>query len=179
MKKISLLDKMRLTDRFLEGRLSLVVDMAIDPAGKESVERDGKYWKFSDGERVHCRFSEGDVLPVVMSYQRAGLNEGVFGFSQGWNDERCVNPLYMPHKLEVEKVRCVRVQDLTEEEALRTGMTKNKGGFYFVGGNCGGADEDWRKMFARMMDMQFKVPYAMNPWVVVYDMKPIIAARSL
>ena len=179
MKKISLLDKMRLTDRFMDGQLSIVVDAAVDPDGKDSVERDGKYWKFSDGERVHCRFSEGDVLPVVMSYQRAGLDERVFGTSRGWNDKRCVNPKYMPHKMEVERVRCVRVQDLTEEEALKAGMKRNMGGLYMVGGGCGGCDEDWRKMFARMMDFQFRVPYAMNPWVVVYDMKPIIVARTL
>lgn len=167
-----------MTDRFMEGRLSLVVDMAIDPDGKESVSRDGKYWVFNDGERVHCRFSEGDSLPVVMSYQRAGMDASVFGNSRGWSDKRCVNARYLPHRLVVEGVRCVRVQDLGEEDVLKAGVRKNQGGFYVVGGECGGAEEDWREMFGMMFDRMFKVPYALNPWVVVYDMTPVIGGLA-
>ena len=174
MKKISLLDKFRLTDRFMDGRLSLVVDKSIDPEGKDGVIRDGRYFVFSDGERVHCRFAEGESLPVVMSYSQAGLDPAIFGGSAGWNDKRYANAKYIPHKLVVERVRCVRVQDLTEEEVLRAGVTKNKGGYYMVGGKCGGAEKDWRRMFAKMFDLQFKMLYSDNPWVIVYDMTPVV-----
>lgn len=174
MKKISLLDKFRLTDRFMEGRLSLVVDLAIAPEGKESVARDGRYFEFSDGDRVHCRFAEGDCLPVVMSYSQAGLDPGIFGRSAGWNDKRYANAMYIPHKFVVKGVRCVRVKDLTEEEVLRAGVTRNSGGYYLVGGKCGGAEKDWRRMFSRMFDLQFKMLYSDNPWVIVYDMIPVI-----
>ena len=176
MKKISLLDRFRLTDRFMEGRISLVLDKAIGSEGKDSVERDGKYWVFSDGERVHCRFSEGDSLPVQMSYERAGLSRDVFGSAPGWHNKLCASPKYLPHRMVVEGVRCVRVQDLTEEEVLRAGVTKNRGGYYLVGGECGGAEEDWRKMFERLFNKMFrKEVYAMNPWVIVYDVTPVIA----
>ena len=173
MKKIQLHDKFMLTDRFLEGQLSMVADMSIAPDGKNSVQEDGRYFRFDDGERVHCRFAAGDVVPVVMSYSKAGLSEQIFGQCPGWTDKRCVNPAYMPYKLEVVKVRCERVQDLTEEDVLRMGMVKNAGGLYMVGGKCGGTEKDWRKMFSRMFDMMFKVPYGLNPWVILYDMKPI------
>lgn len=175
MKKIRLLDKICLTDRFMEGRLSLVLDAAISADGKESVTRDGKYFVFSDGKRIHCRFSEGDSMPVVMSYSRAGLDRNVFGNSPGWNDRNKVNAKYLPHRMVVEGVRCVRAQDLTEEEALRAGMTRNQGGYYLVGGKCGGSSKDWKVMFSSMFNMMFKVMYGDNPWVIVYDVTPVVA----
>lgn len=178
MKKISLLEKFRFTDRFLQGGISKVIDAVIVPDGKESVKRDGQYWVFNDGERVHCRFKEGESLPVVMSYRAAGLDSKVFGSCMGWNDKRFVNERYMPHRLVVEHVRCVRVQDLTEEDALGCGVWKNRGGYYMVGGACGGVEEDWRKMFSIWFNLAFRVPYAFNPWVVIYDMTPVIANAS-
>lgn len=178
MKKISLLDKFRLTDLFMQGMVSMVMDQAIDAAGKESVKEDGRYFEFSDGERVHCRYAVGDALPVMMSYAQAGLDYKVFGNTKGWSDKKSAEAVYMPHKLVVEKVRCVRVQDLTEEDALRTGVHKNAGGYYMVGGNCGGAEPDWRVMFARFFDMLLGKPYALNPWVIVYEMKPVVVGRT-
>ena len=174
MKKISLLDKFAMTNKFLAGEISLVVDMAIDAAGKDGVERDGKYWVFSDGERVHCRFSEGDSVAVLMSYQKAGLDPRVFGETPGWTKKPCVNEKYMPHKMVIEKVRCVRTQDLTEEEVLRAGLHKNAGGNYMVGGTLGGWSDDWRDMFGQLFNRMFKVLYQDNPWVIVYEVTPVI-----
>jgi len=177
MKKISLLDKFRLTDLFLQGMVSMVMDQAIDATGKDSVMQDGRYFEFSDGERVHCRYAVGDALPVMMSYGKAGLDYKVFGNTRGWQDKKSADAVYMPHKLVVESVRCVRVQDLTEEDALRTGLHRNHGGYYMVGGACGGADPNWKVMFSRFFDMLFGKPYALNPWVIVYEMKPVIVGR--
>lgn len=175
MKKITLSDKFRLTDRFMEGRLSLVVDAAVLPDGKASVVRDGRYWVFSDGERVHCRFSEGDSLPVVMSYERAGLDPSVFGGMPGWKDARRADARYLPHRLVVEKVRCVRVRELGEGDVLRAGIVRNSGGMYMAGGRCGGMDRDWRRMYASLFWQTFGVRYERNPWVVVYEMTPVLA----
>lgn len=179
MKKVKLLDKFRLTDRFMEGRISLLVDMAVDAEGKDGVVRDGRYFEFSDGERVHCRFTEGDCPVVMMSYEKAGLDRNIFGNSKGWHNKLAADALYMPHKMVIEGVRCVRVQDLTEEEVLRAGVTKNRGGLYLVGGDCGGLEEDWRLMYARLFDKMFKAPYALNPWVIVYDVTPVIARADV
>lgn len=174
MKKINLLDKFAMTNKFLKGEISLVVDMAIDADGKESVERDGKYWVFSDGERVHCRFSEGDSVAVMMSYQKAGLDEKVFGSTPGWSRKPCANEKYMPHKMVIEEVRCVRVQELTEEDALRAGVYKSSSGIYMVGGTLGGWSSDWRDMFGQLFNRMFKVLYQDNPWVIVYGVTPVV-----
>lgn len=174
MKKIRLLDKLAMTGKFMAGEISLVMDMAIDPEGKESVERDGKYWVFSDGERVHCRFSEGDSVPVMMSYEDAGLDYSVFGGMKGWNDKKSADARYMPHKFVVDGVRCVRVWDFTEEDAVRAGIVKNRGGLYRFGGDAGGFEVDWKVMLRRVVDKMFKVPYMLNPWIVLYDMTPVI-----
>lgn len=174
MKKINLLDKFAMTNKFLKGEISLVVDMAIDADGKDSVERDGKYWVFSDGERVHCRFSEGDSVAVMMNYRDAGLDPKVFGETPGWSKKPCANEKYMPHKMVIEKVRCIRAQDLTEDEVLRAGVYKNAGGNYMVGGTLGGWTDDWRDMFGQLFNRMFKVLYRDNPWVIVYDVTPVV-----
>lgn len=174
MKRIRFNDALLQTRKFVDGELSVIVDVAIDPAGKESVERDGQYFVFSDGTRVHCRYSEKDCVAVVMSYKNAGLPERVFGMMRGWNDRRFVDALYMPHRFVVEKVRCVRVQDLTEEEILRAGVRKNAGGKYMAGGVAGGvygsAVGAWKALYCQML----RVPYALNPWVIVYEVTPLL-----
>lgn len=177
MKKIRLLDKLVMTNKFMMGEISMIMDMAIDSQGKESVERDGKYWVFSDGERVHCRFSEGDSVPVMMSYDKAGLDYSVFGGMKGWNDKKSADARYMPNKIVIDRVRCVRVQDFTEDDALRCGIVKNKGGLYRFGGEAGGMEEDWRVMLRRVVEKMFKVPYLLNPWIVLYEVTPVIVKR--
>ena len=181
MKKIRLLDKFSMTNKFLRGEISLVMDEVIESEGRESVERDGKYWVFSDGERVHCRFSEGDSVAVMMSYEKAGLDPAVFGRSAGWRNKLCVNEKYMPHRMVVEGVRCVRACDLTSEDALRAGVYRNAGGYYMVGGACGGSSRDWKTVFMELFDRMFKVLYRDNPWVIVYDVTPVVGdmARNL
>lgn len=174
MKKKCLDDKVNMTSKFLSGEISLILDKVIDADGKGSVKERGRYYDFSDGESVHSRYAVGDVVAVAMSYRDAKMDRDVWGGTAGWLDKSQVNAAYMPYRFVVERVRCVRVQDLTEEEVLRAGVKKNLGGNYLVGGVVGGFDRDWRVMFGRLFDRRSKVPYAMNPWVIVYDVTPVI-----
>lgn len=182
MKKIYFNDRFCLTDKFLRGEISLVVDDVLDGAdGREFAERDGRYFVFPNGERWHTRLTEGDSVVVMMSYEKAGMPVRMFGTSKGWRNKRCVNEKYMPYRVVVEGVKCVRVQDLTEEEMLRAGIRKNAGGNYMVGGEIGGWSADCREMFARMFNAWSKVMWEDNPWVIVYDVTPVGAglARNL
>ena len=174
MKKICLNDRFCMTSKFLAGEITLILDKVIEPDGKDSVRCDGRYFEFSDGERIHCRYAVGDSVAVAMSYSDAGLSSEVFGMMAGWRDKSRVNALYMPHRFVVEGVRCVRVMDLSEEDVLRLGVKKNQGGLYLVGGDCGGMEQDWRRMFERVFNGRARVPYALNPWVVIYDVTPVI-----
>lgn len=177
MKKIVLKDRFCMTRKFLRGELSMIVDMVIAPEGKESVKEDGRYYRFSDGSEVHTRFKPGDMIAVAMSYEDCGLDKAMFGNSDGWKNKMRVNAEYMPNKLEVERVRCVRVKDLSEEDMIRAGVRKNSAG-YAYGGDCGWFEKECWMMFANWFDKNFKVPYSMNPWVVVYDCKPIIVTKE-
>lgn len=175
MKKFCFNDRANMTRKFLDGKISLIWDNVLDSAGKDSVKaRDGRYFEFSDGDLVHARFGVGDSVGVAMSYRDAGLDEQVFGASAGWNNKTRVNASYLPFRFVVEGIRCVRVQDLTESEVLRAGVERNSGGKYLVGGVIGGFSDDWRKMFAMLFDSRSKVPYALNPWVIVYDVTPVV-----
>lgn len=182
MKKIYLNDRFCLTAKFLMGEISLVVDDVLDAAeGRESVDRDGRYFVFPDGEKWHTRFAEGDSVVVKTSYEKAGLDKRVYGDSKGWRNRRCTNEKYLPYRMVVEGVRCVRVQDLTEEEMLRAGVHRGGNSSYMVGGEIGGWSADCKEMFARMFNAWSKVPWEENPWVIVYDVTPVGVglARSL
>lgn len=174
MKKICLNDRVCATRKFLAGEISLVIDKVIDPTGKDSVKERGRYFDFSDGERVHCRFAVGDSVAVAMSYRDAGMSQEMFGDTPGWKDKSRVNPAYMPHRIVIERVRCVRIQDITEDEARRAGVVRNRFGYYMVGGDVGGTETDWTRAFGRLFNCKSKVPYGLNPWVIVYDVTPVI-----
>lgn len=178
MKKVCLNDKFCMTEKFLLGQISLLLGKIVAANGKDSVKEDGRYYEFSDGERVHTRWAVGDPVCVAMSYEKAGLDRKIFGGMAGWTDKSRVNPVYMPFKFIVEHVRCVHVQDLTEEEALRAGVYKNAGGNYMVGGALGGWSKDWREMFRLYFERISNIPYAMNPWVIVYDVTPVVPGRN-
>ena len=177
MKKYSFLDKFRLTDRFKEGKVSLIIDNIIDADEKKSVIEEGRYYEFSDGERIHTKWAVGDSVVVMSSYRDEGLDERIFGNSQGWMRKQCANPKYMLNHFVVDRVRCVRVQDITEEEFLRMGVTKTPNGLYHLGGECGGFEQSYRELLKRYFDKISRVPYAMNPWVVLYDITPCVAVR--
>lgn len=178
MKRIRLNDTVCLTDKFMSGNLTLILDDVIDSEGCDLLERDGKYFLFSNGKNVHCRFSEGDSVAVMMRYRDTGLDQKVFGDNRGWNDRRYVLPEYMPHRFVVEEVRCVRAQDLTEEEILRAGISKNLGGRYLAGGRVGGAEDTAQGMFHKLFNFLFKIPYQKNPWVIMYEVTPVLADTS-
>lgn len=175
MKKKCLDDKVNMTSKFLSGEIGLILDRVIAPEGKDSVREDGRYFVFNDGERVHSRYYPGEGVAVAMSYRDAIMDREVWGHTAGWTDKSQVNANYMPYRFVVERVRCVRVQDLTEEDVLKAGVRRNAGGNYYVGGVVGGFDSDWRVMFSRLFDRRSKVPYALNPWVIVYDVTPVLA----
>lgn len=179
MKKLCFDDKFLLTGKFLSGQIGIVMGKVVDATGKDSVKEDGRYFEFSDGERVHTRWAVGESVAVAMSYEKAGLDKGVFGETPGWKDKSRVNPAYMPHRVVIEGIRCVRVQNLTEEDVLKMGVYKNAYGYFMFGGDCGGSYQDWSFMFRLYFDKVSKVPYLLNPWVVLYDVTPVIGRAEL
>lgn len=174
MKKFYLNESCLLLQKFLSGEISEIIDRVIPAEGKEWVKQDGRYFEFSDGDKRHCRHAVGDSVAIAMSYAQAGMDEKVFGQTAGWRDRSRVNASYMPHHAVIEGVKCVRVQDLTEEDALRIGLRKNSGGTYFAGGAMGGFNKDWRVMFRGLFDKVYGEPYDLNPWVIVYEVTPVV-----
>lgn len=172
MKKINLPDRYLMTKKFLRGEIGVVVDKAISADGKESVARDGRYWVFNDGEKVHCRFDEGDRVAVLQSYRDAGLPRERFEDCLGWTKKVSVNPKYMPTAMVIDKVRVMRVQDLTDAELCKAGVIP-AGRRWQVGGDIGGAEDTPAEIFARMFNRKFKELWEENPWVVVYNVTPV------
>lgn len=172
MKKINLPDRYLMTKKFLRGEICVVVDKSIPADGKDSVERDGRYWNFSDGTRVHCRFDEGDRVAVLQSYRDAGLPKCKFGDCLGWTKKVSVNPKYMPTAMVIDKVRVMRVKELTDAEMCKSGVIP-AGKKWQIGGEIGGAENTPAESFARMFNRRFSELWDENPWVVVYDITPV------
>lgn len=172
MKKHRFRNASAMTQKFLQGEIRLILGESVDCEG--GVERDGRYFRFENGESLHCKYVEGDRVAVMMSYKEAGLPAEQFAQSRGWNDRRYVSERYMPHTFTVEGVRCVRVKELTEEEMLKCGVYVNRGGNYMVGGSVGGWERSASAAFARMWNFEHKIPYERNPWVIVYDIVPLV-----
>lgn len=159
--------------KFLSGEISLIVGEVIDVP--QCGTRNGRYWEFGGGRRVHCKYVEGDRVAVMMSYRDAGLPESEFGEMRGWSNRKYASELYMPNFFVVKGVRCVRVSELSEEDILRSGVYVNRGGNYMVGGSVGGWERSASAAFRRMI----RVAYDADPFVVVYDVLPIIGTRIL
>lgn len=173
MKKHRFRNATVMIQKFLSGELRLLIGESVVAEGGDAV-RDGRYFVFGDGSRVHCKYVEGDKVAVMMSYKEAGLSAEQFAMSRGWSDRRYANALFMPHHFVVDKVRCLRVRDFSEEDMLRSGVFKNGGGYYMVGGDVGGIEKNAVDVFRRMFDRYSSVPYELNPWVIVYDIIPLI-----
>lgn len=160
--------------KYLSGEIVWLLDGVLPGEGRESCRVVGRYAEFGNGERWHFRFAVGDQVAVMMSYRDAGLSERLFGSEPGWSDAKRAEAVYMPHRFVVEGVDCVRARELGEEVILGSGVKRNAGGLYIVGGRVGGVFRDLRDAFAARFDAQFREGYASDPWVMVYKIKPIM-----
>jgi len=175
MKKVRFSGRFGLLQKYLSGEIVWLLDGVLPSAGRESCRMVGRYAEFGSGERWHARFAVGDQVAVMMSYRDAGLSEGLFGSEPGWLDGMKAEARYMPHRFVVESVACVRASGIGEDVMLGSGVKRNAGGMYLVGGRVGGVFRDLRDAFAARFDAQFREgAWSSDPWVMVYGIKPIM-----
>ena len=149
MKKIMFSDKFALTKAVLEGRKTMT--RRIAKFDEKPCRSDGcAYCKYRDHDRgckwilEHCRFKPGEVVAVAQSYDN--IIETIFANDEQWrlgyikdvedaherlwwdipgrNNKMFVYADLMPHRICITDVRIEHMQDITDEDCLREGITR-------------------------------------------------------
>ncbi len=101
-----------------------------------SVERKKVAWRDEDGRPIRCPMSEGEVMAVSQSYESISMTDETFmeRLQKRFPDVKDVTALngwksgfrakwdMMPLKVFIESVEVLRAQDITEEEAMHSGL---------------------------------------------------------
>lgn len=205
MKKIMFNDRYGLTQAVIEGRKTMTRRMEFDDELQQMVTDSDSYC-YDDGylvfatqgvdiHHVKTRYEVGEEVAVAQSYMDAGLlpQMGIeicsidhFGnmyfkraiSSEGWRNKMYARSDLMPHRVLITGVRCERLQDISDEDCFREGISES---WYESTDTTtyGYADEKKgtavefdtpRKAFASLIDkVSGSGTWQRNPWVVVYE----------
>lgn len=215
MKKIMFNDKFGLTKAVIEGRKTQTrriikvqppyenFDIAFPVFEGEDWLTNPLYgafcWVNKDNPEEHTdwikpQFKVGEVVAVAQSYkdifeeqQDDTLEMLDLRLSAGWNNKMFVSASLMPHKIRITKVRIQRLQDISDEDCLREGITdmgeggslrysfaenikQTTGDIIAFSNNFAAAKES----FACLIDkVSGKGTWESNPYVFVYDFELI------
>lgn len=200
MKKIMFNDRYELTDAVIEGRKimtrRLIPDeffgLTWDTRGNTLVY-ENEYGDFIDVRlSKYTRYKVGEIVAVAQNYfstydeskweNGIWYNEFADGSDitnhAGWLNKMLVKAEYMPHQIRITGIRCERLQDISDEDCFREGISES---WYESTDTTtyGFADEKKRtavefdtprKAFAALIDkVSGRGTWASNPWVVVYE----------
>lgn len=133
------------------------------------------------------RYKLGEQVAVAQAYNEI-INElpdrikeyviGYYADSKAWNNKLYVRPDLMPHLIEITGIRVERLQDISDEDIMKEGITYIAGGGYGVrfGGNYNVFALNPLVAFAALIDCRGiggPGTWKRNPWVVVYTFKLI------
>ena len=200
MQKIMFNDRYGLTDAVIEGRKTmtrrLIPDeffgLTWDTRGNTLVY-ENEYGDFIDVRlSKYTRYKDGEIVSVAQNYfstydeskweNGIWYNEFADGSDitnhAGWINKMFVKAEYMPHQIRITGIKCERLQDISDEDCFREGISES---WYESTDTTtyGYADEKKgtavefdtpRKAFAALIDkVSGRGTWESNPWVVVYE----------
>ena len=124
-------------------------------------------------EREAPSYKVGEIVAVAQNYRSCG-NYHVPKEHPGWSNKLFVNPALMPYQIRITRIKCERLQDISDADCLKEGIRyfpeinkfyfediRREEGFYF---------DNPREAFAALIDkVSGKGTWASNPWVVAYE----------
>ena len=205
MQKIVFNDRYGLTDAVIEGRKIMTRRLVSDrlweiwtnyddfcnsviggiARGGTSVSRE--YYRECDFFKDKCRYKVGEVVAVAQSYEQVYRQGNMdaddaiirgLKYDPGMYNKMYVRAALMPHQIRIIRIRCERLQDISDEECMREGMLES---WYESTDTTtyGYADEKKgtavefdtpRKAFASLIDkVSGRGTWERNPWVMVYE----------
>ena len=194
MKKIMFNDKFLLTQAVLRGDKTQTRRIVKDGTPLGNFEETIKYAPYKVGEVVAVAQSY-KIMYAEMIDDFAKHNyhllreESAENFKKhyentaGWDNKMFVNAEQMPHEIKTTNVRIERLQDITDEDCLREGVTKCTPIYYPNTGSSYGYQsfrgnlflyDTAREAFAALIDkVSGKGTWESNPYVWVYDFELI------
>lgn len=201
MKKIMFNDRYGLTKAVLEGKKTQT--RRVVPKDFFSLNWDVKertlVYENDFGDFVDIRnskyalFHVGEIVAVAQKYNDCGgvlengiprwkyISKIVGNTSGGWTNKMFVKPDLMPHQIRITAVRVERLQDISDEDCLKEGISpmivgceyyvftlidKEKGSFLDYKTPC--------EAYASLIDkVSGKRTWESNPYVFVYDFELI------
>lgn len=114
---------------------------------------------------------EPTILPFSDGIPVLGYVEAPIMYHAGWKNKMFVHPRMMPHQIRITDVRVERLQDISDEDCLREGISKPnlwKPHNYTAEGL--GYFEEAREAFATLIDgVSGKGTWDSNPYMFVYE----------
>ena len=210
MKKIMFNDKYGLTQAVLEGRKTMTRRIITAPRRKIDGKdvcgfavyktHEGipyEVWLTGPDEESLCQllptYHIGEEVAVAQAYR--DIEENKYFISQclanleipsakkydaGWNNKMFTSSYYMPHRIRINNIKVERLQDISEEDCFKEGITMMTEGKIEIG-NAYGWDIKIdalkrdsfftpKKAFAALIDkVSGKGTWESNPWVFVYE----------
>lgn len=205
MQKIVFNDRYGLTDAVIEGRKIMTRRLVSDRLWEiwtnyddfcnsviGGIARDGtsvsrEYYHECDFFKDKCRHKVGEVVAVAQSYEQVYRQGNMdaddaiirgLKYDPGMYNKMYVRAALMPHQIRIIRIRCERLQDISDEECMREGILES---WYESTDTTtyGYADEKKgtavefdtpRKAFASLIDkVSGRGTWERNPWVMVYE----------
>ena len=151
MKKIMFNDKYGLTEAVLSGRKTMtrrIIPLCENDLNFLKIAERGE-WFFSSHtclDGTYPAYNVGDELAVAQSYSNLrevlakrnfkrtdALYDKFYRAMQmgeahdgmpGWNNKMFIKAEYMPHRIRITDIKAERLQDISEEDAMREGIFK-------------------------------------------------------
>ena len=167
-----------MTRRFLSGDYEVIEKRLSEFYG---------YTKEDGWIKLLPSYQVGEFVAIAQSYKNVSHNEMVVENGQtklvklaaGWNNKMFVKAEYMPHNIQITKIKIERLQDISNEDCLKEGISDVIVGceykmYGFVNMKKGDYDlfKTPREAYAVLIDkISGKGTWESNPYVFVYDFK--------
>ena len=125
-------------------------------------------------------YEVGEVMAIAQCYRDLYPNadfemvgNGFMTESAGWTNKMFVRADFMIHHVRITDIKVERLQDITEEDALKEGICEFAFSYYLPNG-YGKSFNRPHEAFAYLIDMvSGKGTWESNPWVVAYSFELI------
>lgn len=200
MKKIMFSERYGLTQAVLEGRKTMTRRIINGDYEDVKAYHANGGWHFisdtKDGDSVEVKpaYEVGETIAIAQAYQTLrwpalpGIDWKVITdevtHSKGWTNKMFVKAEYMPHRIRITSIKVERLQDISNGDCLKEGITTITEGKNEVG-NAYGWDTmidalkrdsffTPRAAFAALIDrISGRGTWQRNPWVYAYTFELI------
>ena len=192
MKKIMFNDKFGLTRAVLEDRKTQTRRIVLERYANMLQDRENMLISSNKTkEQINSALSElgitifpykvGEIVAIAQSYKDCGAEAYYWKQTPGWTNKMFVKANLMPHRIEIERLRVERLQDISEEDCLKEGIYEDGGDDSFIPHyfyNYYNSNSDGFKTpqlaYAHLIDkINGKGTWNSNLFVLAYDYKLI------